>query len=126
MSRKLKLKIGQEVAVRREEMRGFSKTLDNIDNWVLEGKVTKVGRKYITVDVGVEHKREIIFDMEDEYREKYDIGMAEYKLFLSKEDIIDDYLAGSLYIEIKRSFSSYSNSSFKLSQLERILEIINE
>lgn len=51
MDRKLKLKVGQKIVVKIEEMNNAARYLDmslnNINKWCFDGEVTKIGRKYI-------------------------------------------------------------------------------
>ena len=127
MDRKLNLQVGQPVAIKIEEMSNASRrvdmSLENIDEWCFDGEITKIGRKYITVKFkGYEDQ----FSIEYDYRQKYTYGGADYKLYLSKEDVIKEKKADDLYYGIKSKFSSYKNSVFTLDQLERITKIIEE
>lgn len=131
MDRKLKLKVGQKVVVKIEEMSNAARnlglegmTLDNIDKWCVNGEVTKIGRKYITVKFNKWNEEQ--FSIEDDYRQKYTLGGANYKLYLNKEEIINDFKANKIYVSIQYYFSSYKNSRFTLDQLKRIKEIIDE
>lgn len=126
MDRKFNLTVGQEVVVRIEEMsnasRGLDMSLENIDEWCFDGEVTKKGRKYITVKFG--KWREEQFSVEDNYRNKYTIGGADYKLYLCKEEILKEIVADTLYDRIKSKFSGYKNSEYTLEQLNKIKDII--
>jgi hypothetical protein len=127
MDRKLNLEVGQKVAVVIEKMsnasRGLNMTLDNIDKWCFDGEVTKVGRKYVTVKF---NNYEDTFEVDNDYRQKYKRGGADYKLYLSKDEVINIEKADDLHYEIKSKFSGYGNTEFTLDQLERIYSIIKE
>ena len=127
-----KLQVGQKVVVKIEETsnasRGLRMTLDNIDEWCFDGVITKIGRKYITVDfaksAGVSFTEQ--FNIEDEYRQKYSCGGADYKLYPHKEAVIKELKTNKLYSYIRNKFSSYSNTEFTLEQLEKIYSILTK
>jgi hypothetical protein len=128
VSRKLDLKVNQEVIIRyiNDKIRYEKDTsIKNIDSWTTVGTVTKIGRKYLDVEFnGFLYK----FDMEWDYREKVNCGSPNYKLYLSKEEILDEIKAEELYSKVRDSFDSYggNNGKFTLNQLERIKNIIDE
>lgn len=128
MDRKLHLKKGQKVVVRyiNDKLRGIPDTsINGIANWTTSGEATKVGRKYIYVKIGSYNEQQ--FDIEDDYRQKTNIGSPDYKLYTSKEEILAEIKTEDLYTDIKRYFSSWSNSNkFTLNQLERIKDIVKE
>jgi hypothetical protein len=130
MSRKLDLKAGQEVAVKiitgSNASRRTNMGLSNIDEWCFDGKVVKVGRKYITVNFN--EYQECQFDIESDYRNKYTAGGADYQLYSSKEEIIEEKESDDLYRDIQTQFSSHggNNGKFTLSQLKRIISIVSE
>lgn len=127
MNRKLKLEKGQEVVVRyiNDRIRYMKdSTVDNIDKWTSNGKVTKVGRKYIEVDMNGWLEK---FDIEFDYVQKTNIGSPDYKLYSSKEEIINEIETEELYREVKNHFGDWHNrNKFTLSQLKQILDIANE
>ena len=128
MSRKLKLIKEQTVIIRyiNDRLRYETDTsINNIDEWTTEGKITKIGRKYIEVDMGGYLDK---FDIEWNYNQKVNAGSPDYRLYLSKEEIINEIKAEELYKKLHNHFGGYGNNSgeFSLSQLERILEIVNE
>jgi len=128
MSRKLNLKKGQKVVVRyiNDKLRGIpDKSINGIDRWAVSGEATKVGRKYIYVKIGSYNEQQ--FDIEDDYRQKTNIGSPDYKLYTSKEEILAEIKAEELYTDVKRYFSSWSNDNkFTLDQLERVKDIVKE
>ena len=67
------------------------------------------------------------FDSEWDYNQKVNCGSPNYKLYLSKEEIINEGKADKLYDKIKSCFNNYSNNNeFTLDELNKILDIINE
>ena len=128
MSRNLKLTVGQKVVVKIEDNSNASRyvdmSLENIDNWCFEGEVTKVGRKYITVKFRTYKEEQ--FSIEDDYRQKYNCGGADYKLYLSKDEVVEEKEAEEIYSQIRHKFSAYKNSEYTLEQLKRIKSIIGE
>lgn len=70
-------------------------SLENIDNWTYIGEVVTVSKKYITVKFNYNFVEKFV--IEDEYRNKYNCGSADWQLFNSKEEVI--------YIEKKRKFT---------------------
>lgn len=105
MARVLKLTVGQKVAVKIEDNSNASRytdmSLENIDNWCFEGEVIKVGRKYTS-------------------------GGADYKLYLSREEVIEEKEANEIYRQIKHEFDGYKNDKYTLDQLKRIKSIVEE
>lgn len=130
MDRKLELKVGQKVVIKIIEGSNISRnkdmSLENIDNWCYDGEVIKIGRRYITIKWS--KWSETQFDKESDYRNKID-GSCDYKLYLNKEEIIEEHKANDLYRNIRdKYFERYggNNGKFTLDQLERIMNIINE
>ena len=126
--RKLDLKVGQKVIIakindnvrylRYEE--GIGK--HNIDKWTREGVITKIGRKLITVNMGgFEYK----FDSTMDYEEQCRIGSPDNKLYLSKEEIIQELDYEEMVWGIKSIFNRYS-IDLSYEQVKRIYDIINE
>lgn len=67
--------------------RGRSKVEERIQEW----EVVNVGRKYITAQPkGSDSRWKEKFDIANNFRHVYDIGTEDYKLYLSKEDILHD------------------------------------
>lgn len=131
MNRKLNIVAGQEIALKIEmtssKARGIIMTLDNIKDWIFEGVVTKVTKKqvYVSMKIG-ECINSEIFVIDDNYKQKYTFGGANYKLYLSKEDVIEEFKANELYNSIRNDFENFENENLSLEQLQRIKSIINE
>lgn len=131
MDRKLNIVAGQEIAIKIEmtsnKARGITMALDNTKDWIFEGVVTKATKKQIYVNMKIgECINAEIFVIDDDYKQKYTFGGANYKLYLSKDDIIEEFQAQQLYNSIKNNFDSFENSNLSLSQLEKIKSIIDE
>lgn len=125
-----KLQIGQEIWVKIEDYSNAAKHIgDNIEERAFKGEITKVGRKYISVKffkpngVYLEEK----FKIDDDYKQVWICGGADYKLYLTKQDIFDEIEMDKLHSNIKSEFNSFNNNNkFTLDQLQRIIEIIKE
>lgn len=129
MSRKLDIKKGDTVYVKIEEMsnaaRRVKMSMNNIDEWLFEGVVVSVGRKYITVKWN--DWKEAKFSIEKDYREHYTCGGADYKLYANKQEVLDEKESDIIYSQIREKFSVYRNNhKLSLDQLKRIREIIEE
>lgn len=130
MSRVLNLKLGQEVAVRIKDFSnarqrlGRRLTLENIDDWCFTGVVTKITKKYITVEyaTGTDKTQ---FSIEDDYNERYKTGGSDYQLYESKEDIITELKVNELRSSLKDMINN-SDNQYTLDQLERVMSILNE
>ena len=92
---------------------------------ILEGTVTKIGRKYITVDSNLFEEQ---FEIENNFRQKteYSIDMA---LFLSKQDIYDYWQREYLKRELQKVFSygrvfTYEKRNIDLESLIAIAKIL--
>lgn len=68
---------------------------------ILEGTVTKIGRKYITVDSNLFEEQ---FEIENNFRQKTEYS-ADMALFLSKQDIYDYWQKEYLKRELQKAFS---------------------
>lgn len=129
MDRVLNFKKGGKCIVAIEPFsnasRGQNMSLENIDKWTFEGEVITIGRKYITVKFrGYDCK----FSIDDDYREKYECGGANYKLYENLQELIDEERKEDLLYNI---FGLKCNRNKKvnnltLNQLERINLIIEE
>ena len=128
MDRKLDIKKGDTVFAKIEEgsnaSRRITMTLDNLDEWVLEGIATSVGKKYITVKFNEYHEDKFV--IEHDYRQKYTYGSADYKLYTSKQEILDEREATMIYRRLRNEFTSVNNKSLSLDQLRRIRDIVSE
>lgn len=121
-----KIVVGQKVFIKIIERSNAARYIksDTIDDWIYEGTVIKVGRKYITVKFnnGYEEK----FDKEHDYINisKYS---ADYQLYLTKQEIVDKMEINKLYEKIQYNFNNWNNNNrFNLDQLRRIVNIIDE
>ena len=104
-------KVGQTVYLRLTEDATRGRTLDDL---IREAKVVSVGKKYITISYA--DCNEVKFDLE-KFKEKTDYCIN-YKLFLTKNDAINDIEIG----ELKRlkNFESYEKI---LRETKRLLEV---
>lgn len=93
---------------------------DNPEDYIEEVIVTSVGSKFITVERGY---NTIKFDMEGNQVTQY---CRDYRLYVSKQDIIDEIELDKLSSKIRRKFEGYGRCDFTLDQLRRIDAIINE
>ena len=123
-------KIGQNVYLKIVEGSNRARRINdkcNIDNWIEEKTVTKIGNKYITVaNPNNTEWGEEKFDVTNNFNHFYTCGGQDYELFLSKEDILRDLESEKLYNKIKDKFSSWKNKSkYTLEQLQSMIEILN-
>lgn len=133
MNKELNFKAGQEVAVRIKDFSNAKMrlrevfTLENMDKWIFDGVVTKAGRKYITAEFYIgEILERIQFSVEDEYNEREKAGGSDYKLYESKEDIIQEFKIKKLYSDIGDKFKNNNDVTYSLDQLEKIMAILQE
>lgn len=127
MSRVLNLKKGDKCIVAREwtgrTVRDGYTRLDNVEEWTWEVEVMTVSKQYITVDFrGTKEKFQIDFD----YQQKVNRGGSDYKLYVTREEVLDRIKVNKLHDKIKSKFDGYGNTKYTLEQLERIMSIINE
>lgn len=124
-------KIGQKVYLKiikgSNAARYISKDKnEDFESWIKEKVVTNIGKKYITVmnsmDATYGEER---FDITQNFKNYYTVGCANYKLYLSKDKILEDMKCEKLYSEIKNLFSSWENErSYTLDQLQKVKEIL--
>lgn len=97
--------------------------LDNLERWTWEAEVITVSEKYTTVDFnGTQMK----FVNEFDYIERVARGEGSYKLYTSRDELLNIIETDRLYDEVRKEFSSYHNSKFTLEQLKQMLSIINK
>ena len=80
----------------------YLKTISHLyESWkkehIVQGVVTKIGRKYITVKCGGCEYR---FNIENEFRQETEYGM-EYELFTTEQAIYDYWQSAYLCVEIE-------------------------
>jgi hypothetical protein len=121
MSNKDKLSIGLKV---------YLKPVNNAarygNNEIKELVIKKIGKKYFFVG-GENQDNERFwtkFDIE-ELREVSNYS-PDWKLYFSKQEILDEQESDKLTSEIRNKFGSYGRLDLTLDQLRRIKEIINE
>jgi hypothetical protein len=89
---------------------------------IIEAIVTKVGRKYFTVQL--KSQWELEFRLDDlKEKTKYS---SNYKAYFSKQEILDQYEKEELIIFIRRYFGQYRTLPITLEKLRQIKEIIDE
>ena len=114
------LKVGQTLYLVRK---GYENNLhkEELDR-VLEVKVIKVGRRYVTVDTCITTKT---FDSQEDFKVYYGYGYKRMKqgLYLCVQDYIDELKREKLLMKV-RDFFSCSTGQYRLLSLEE-LEIIN-
>lgn len=127
MERILNLKKGDKVVIAIEPTsnasRYVSMAVSNIENWTFNGTVTTVSKKYITVDFGRSSGMKFVVD--DDYRNKYTCGGADYKLYSSFEEVYEKFKSQELYDEIKSMMYSRKNN-YSLETLEKVFELLKK
>lgn len=121
MDKKLSFKKGDKCIIAIEEGSNLARylnnlTLENIDEWTKECEIISVGRKYITINNGKK------FDITNNYREKWDRGGANYKLYNNLQEVKNEYEAKRLSIQIFNK----ADCNLTLDQLKRIYAIMQE
>lgn len=120
--------IGQKVYLRIIEGSNAARYIEknNPEAWIKEKIVTKIGKKYITVadERGIQYGEEK-FDLTNNFAQYYAVGSRDYKLYLSKEDILKDIEGEKIYSEIKKALSGWKNErKYTLEQLQKVKEIL--
>lgn len=113
-----KLEVGQSV---------YLKAVGNNARWrdglhISEDVITKVGRKYFEVGDG---RKPLKFHIDDLTQETGGY-IADWKLYFSKQDILDEEEFEKLKCDIRMKFDSYGKLNMSLDQLRRIKTIIDE
>lgn len=98
------------------------KSPEQIVDSLIETTVESVGRKYFTVDA----IRNVSFGIE-EMRDfsKYGIG-TNYIAYLTKDELRNKLEKEKLYSELRSTFDYFKKTELSISQLRRIMDIINE
>jgi CRISPR/Cas system Type II protein with McrA/HNH and RuvC-like nuclease domain len=90
--------------------------------FIREDVITKVGRKYFEVGEG---RSLLKFFIESKKQESGEY-IADWKLYFSRQEILDEGECEQLFWDIKSEFGGYGKPKFTLDQLRRIKEIISE
>lgn len=90
-----------------------------------KGIVSKIGSRYITVDI---RNSSYQFDITNHFYGKTNIGSPDWKLLLNVEQIEEEKEAEELTQKMKSALSGYSHDycELSLSKLRRICKIIDE
>lgn len=65
------------------------------------------------------------FDITQNFRHYCTVGSVNYKLYLSKDDILEDMECEKLYKDIKNLFSSWDNDrKYTIKQLQKVKELL--
>jgi hypothetical protein len=91
--------------------------------YIQENEISKVGRKYIEVGKGA---RPLKFNIEDLSEKTSNDTIADWELYFSKQEILDEEEFEKLHWKIKMKFDTFAKAKLTLDQLRRINEIIEE
>ena len=93
-----------------------------IEKRIIETKALFVGRKYITVEYG-----RIRFDISNDFREVTNYSI-EFKLYLSKEDIQNDFKRKKMEERIQTAFHFPSHVERKMTfdELQTVFDIVQK
>ncbi|WP_243208153.1 MULTISPECIES: PolC-type DNA polymerase III N-terminal domain-containing protein [unclassified Paenibacillus] len=89
---------------------------------IKESEITRIGRKYFEVQLGT---KPIKFNIES-YRQENGGYSADWKLYFSIQEILDEQEFEKLEKGIKSKFDTFGKLDLTLDQLRRINEIISE
>lgn len=92
----------------------------NAEKWVIPAVVKKMGRKYITVQLGMYNYQ---FDKETGTQNAGD-DSPNYELFGTKEEALEDVRVSILTRRLRARFSQHAASEIPLSELETIASIL--
>lgn len=94
-----------------------------IEKRIIEATVLTVGRKYITCDFG----RKILFDINNNFQEFTPFSI-DYKLFLSKEDIKEDFKRRKMEERISTAYHFPNHVARKMTfdELETVFNIVKK
>ncbi|TVY10004.1 hypothetical protein FPZ49_10995 [Paenibacillus cremeus] len=90
--------------------------------YIREDIISKVGRKYFEVGDGL---RPLKFRIEDK-QQKMGGYIADWQLYFSKQEILDEEEVSKLQWEIRKVFDTLGKIDLTLDQLRRIKTIISE
>nr|WP_024835465.1 hypothetical protein [Clostridium sp. 12(A)] len=119
--------IGQTVYLKVIPGSNASRYIDksNPDEWIKERVVIKIGSKFLTVAIDNENRGgEEKFHIQNISTHRHDVGQN-YKLYLTKESILEDQECENLYRKIKNGFSDWGNEGkYSLDQLRCIIKTL--
>ena len=119
------LKVGDKISVYEEPT--YRKFEKNFEDCLWEGTVVKVGRKYITVNLGGRVNYEFVFeDLIHDYYLKEKSEFCTMQLFISHSSAIEYSLKIKYLQKIREYFSRYDNFKIPMSDITKILDIIDK
>lgn len=119
------LKVGDKICVYEEPQ--YRKFETNFEDCLYDGEVVKVGRKYITVNLGGRVNYEFVFeDLIHDYflQEKGDFCTV--KLFISRSSAIEYNLKNKYLYKIKTFFNKGLYFKIPMCDICTILDIIDK
>lgn len=111
------MEVGQKIYLKPVNNR--ERGIRDIREYIKKVTVSKVGRKYFEVEE---------MNMKFDLVEMRDVSqyVAEYEVYLSKQEILDELEFKELAFKVKTIFNGYSDPKLTLEQLRRIVDIISE
>lgn len=98
---------------------------NDVESWIVEATVENVGSKFISVKI--RGTQIVKFNIKNNFHQIYVCGGADYKLYLSKQDVLNDIESENIYQEIKNDFmASRNHKKLSLEQLRKIKEILDD
>lgn len=96
------------------------------NNEAQEFTIKKIGRKYFDVGRDGDNERHFIKFHLDEERRQVTEYSANWKLYLSKQEILDEEESEVLVEEIRKKLNGYGKVSLTVDQLHKIADIIRQ
>lgn len=122
---KVELKVGQTVYLKPQGNTARRlRTIEDILGKVIESKITKIGKKYFYVKSRFDTHPDMKIDKET--MNEHSNYCSDWKAYLSKQDILDEFEIKSLLQKFSDIFRYGSSKQISLNQLRRIDAIISE
>lgn len=111
------LKVGMTVYLKPTGENNTRGIKGNILDYVREAKISKIGRKYFYLE-GYDDKFSL--DTLEHYSEHH----FDLKVYLDKQDIVDEIEVDKLETNIRNKLKQYGSSGLTLNQLREISQVI--
>ncbi|GCD12902.1 beta barrel domain-containing protein [Clostridium tagluense] len=118
----MELKVGIEVFLKPIDSNAKGK--DAIMNYIREGYiVSKIGSKYIYAWDGRNKTSELQFHKDTRKENNWN---ADWQLFFSRQEILDDIEYNESLRKLRNTFGSYGTIDLSVEKVKRIMKIVEE
>lgn len=120
------IKVGNKCILKKVGNNARHIKSDNLEDYLIEAEIVKIGRLYFDVEIVLYKNKEIIKFRKDDLSEHSDYS-AKWEYYNSKQEVYDRVEKESIILYIRRYFDYMANKKdLSLDQLRAIKEILSK